>query len=910
MFIVRTEGGTNLEQTADELNAYGTTQRQAVWGVGIRTMYGMLGFYTNFDLDSTWAHGQLLSYPMLVNGSFPAYDKPITMTFLRLWVRLPNGTWYRNWLNSQALYQANGVDIRLSMTAYNTSSYLELGWSETLTIQGFDFEISNTVRLMKNNQPAYLLKHNITSLDRDWEGMGIEYAQIQSPYWEGTHYEIGFIQAQNGTELMEYPLSQFVDITQELPGAINETKLLTVRRFPMETFNWDNLKETGFDTALIRVEQMTLPSGGSDWVFRSGMYGNQHIPQNYKVEVDPIYDIHSGAGSITNEAVRRDSSNRIYSIHNANVSHSTDNGETWDSYKTGDTIGWTGNSATAIGEYSSVEYVWVTFENWTVSYQTELFRSTTGDTLSFSNIYDWDGWQTQSSCLIANVSDTMYILLREDLNGDGSSYVANIQKSTNGGTTWTNTTDHELFNDGVNIIKGVSLTYPGSGDFIYAFWGDSNADVYMKRLNMTDENLEHWTGSAWTDSSPSDLGGTIDADSDAMRWRILAGSTSDSIAIAGRRSSDVYSIGFVSEDGGETWSEVPGAGNRNHIHLSPTVRNNSDATMFGIDYDSDRNDLDNVTKTDGGSWGSWAVMWDTGDPNDVMLYIASLPTQHNGYVDVTWTVDFDTNSTYHLKFWNVIEGEAPPSDTDPPTFVYDYPGSATQNYTDVPCFTTIIVNWSITDANPDWYGIYSNESGTGNVSRVSGSYTSGSYKSWSFANDNVSMAGLSVYFQIIANDSTPNYNSSTVTVNITSIFSLDITEPTFNWTRPNVVMGSGIWVYVDQPAKMYLNMSIKGSSNWEIRGYINDTTTELHVKAYVTNSTGESMPEAETWWDSGGTELTGSEQIIAGAGDNQPAGDYSASEDQYQLWLVVQVDDGGYSGGKYWVLVTILIYSE
>lgn len=308
------------------------------------------------------------------------------------------------------------------------------------------------------------------------------------------------------------------------------------------------------------------------------------------------------------------------------------------------------------------------------------------------------------------------------------------------------------------------------------------------------------------------------------------------------------------------------------------------------------------------------------DNTDTWIFLGNLTASTTN----NYTIAYLTGATYTIKFqawdesgdtvaseWQIdITLICPaPLDTDAPQWTYDYPGTASQNNTLVAIFTVILVNWSLTDAcdNCDIYEIFSNETGTGNVSRISGSFNNGDYKSWQFDNDNTSMAGDHVFFDLHVNDTFGNSNSSFVIFDLSSIMSLSITEATFNWTYPNVVAGSGEWVYIDQPAKQYLNMSIQASGNWELRAYINDTSSELNIKAYVTNSTGDNQPATETWWDSGGTQLTGSELVISG-GDNQPAGDFSGASDQYIIWLVVQVDTGGAS--YYGVLLTVVIYSE
>lgn len=259
----------------------------------------------------------------------------------------------------------------------------------------------------------------------------------------------------------------------------------------------------------------------------------------------------------------------------------------------------------------------------------------------------------------------------------------------------------------------------------------------------------------------------------------------------------------------------------------------------------------------------------------------------------------------HAEIWIIIDYTPGVSDTDPPQIEYDTATGVT-NSSSVACFTSIFVNWSITDANPARYDIYSNETGS-NVSRIGGTFTSGNYYTWTFENTNTSNTGLDIFFQCIANDTGGYRNASIIIVTISSFFSLNIVEAEGAWTIPFVVKGSGVWVYLDDPAKQFLNLSIQASGNWEVRAYINDTRAELDIKAYMTDSTGGSMPEVETWWDTGGLQLTGSEQVITG-GDNQAAGDYSATEDHYGLWLVIQVQDGG--DNYYGVLLTLIIYAE
>jgi hypothetical protein len=896
-FFVRTEEGTVNGLTDDELNAYGTPARQQVWAVGIRSRYGIIGFYVN-DQDSTWGHGQYISFPVLANGSLPAFNRPILSHYLRLWVQLPNGTWFRNWITSRSLYQANAVDIRLSMVAVNTSTYLELGWTNTLTIQGFDFEIYNGIRLYYNDQNQIHYKANITTIDRGWAGVGLEYVLYQSTFWDGTDWEIRFVTATNDTHEEVYELNAFVDVLQNIPAVYNESTLMTADFKEIHNFNWQDMRDAGLDTTIFTIEQLTLPNNNIDWVLRVGMYRIATISQGSTLSIDPSETITSDASAAVPHGVSRDSSGIPYILAIIGTTFKIFKGDaqtptTWSSKDFGTQDGY---GSLIIGEYSGTEYIWA-------------FRIEATDTLICS--YATVSAYTFTNVTIDSTASGSYLDADYDATGEilGVSYgdatkAGDFEWSDDGGATWSGAIDLWSFSGG-DYVRGASCAFNGSHWFVGMGVG-SQRNGYIKRWS-SGGGLEYYTAGSWTSTDDTTYGtatGGYGGD-----WS--SGQASANIIImvgtyfGGQRNSIQYS-----RDGGETWSGLSGMGTRNYDYgADVALLVNDDFVAVSSNYDSNGNDLnDNVYDYSAPSESGWSLIEDSGDTVDLYqkFVITQYPNKTKDWIDIVWEHVDDSASTSNLTWYNYQIGEVD-ADTDPPQFTYDYPATANQNNSAVALFTTILVNWSITDASPSNYWIYSNETGTGNISRVTGTYTSGSFKSWSYDNDNTSMVGLTVFFQIVANDTGGYYNSSIVFFSITSIFSLTIDEATFNWTTPNVVKGSGAWVYIDIPAKQYLNLSVIASGSWEIRAYYNETDVDLHVKAYITDNTGGTMPEVETFWDSAGIELTGSEQVITG-GDNQPAGDYSTDGDNYAIWLVVQVDEPGES--YYGILLTLVIYSE
>lgn len=819
-FFVRTKTGSYLDLTAEELNAYSPVQRNNVWGVGIRTKFGIVAFYTN-DEDTTWGHGQVITYPVFANGSLPAFNKPVMASFLRLWVRT-GGTWYQNWLTSRNVYQTSGVDIRDSMTAYNTST-LELGWNATLTINGFQFRIYNGIQLDPTDENIIHYKHQITSLDRSWDGLGWEYVHAQSSYYDGTDYQIKYAKAYTDTEEYTYKLNQFKDVVTSIPAHHNRSTLLMSNNQTIHEIDWDDLKQTGFTDALFTIENMNLPSGGSDYVLRVGMYGIRNIPQNYRIEIDPSVQITSDVTRAIPKKVVRDSSNIPYVL--ALV------GTTLKAFKGNDTstpLSWTdetvgdGNVESenigyfdmVIYTYSGTEYIVVVRIN--DALELVFDRSTVG-------AFTFPGGSTQI------LDDTAFCYFPSMDYGENRLVIhyrygfeenANIIHSTDGGASWSGAIETwDEVSGSVNFMSS-GVTWDGSYWHLLLVVDET---PYTKRWGIVG-GVEYWDGDSWESAGDGDLGLTTGFNNQKHGGAHGAAS-SNIIVFSHLADGDNYGRCMYSLDGGESWLETPNMDRNDYIGypsfcLKTEAGEVDDLLVFASNHSSDQNSVDfNLYDYSGSSWSGWSLIWDSGDTSDTITNFAGLLKQQDGWVDYAFQHYDDSESTYYLNFTIYEEGSVG-GDTTDPSFTYD--GGSPANNSNVELGTSILVNWSVVEANPSIYHIYSNETGTGNISRVSGAYSNGDYLNWTFANTNTSNLGKTLFFQVWANDTSTNSNSSIVYFDI-----VDTTAPVLTYDGTSAANNSNVEI----------NTSIL--ANWSLTDLIPDKYI-FYCNASGTNSSVQS----------------------------------------------------------------------
>jgi len=173
-----------------------------------------------------------------------------------------------------------------------------------------------------------------------------------------------------------------------------------------------------------------------------------------------------------------------------------------------------------------------------------------------------------------------------------------------------------------------------------------------------------------------------------------------------------------------------------------------------------------------------------------------------------WANDTASNSASSIVFFSIVEYD--------PVITYDTTTSTTNN-SNVEFGTSILANWSITDADPNNYWIYANDTGS-NVTKDSGAYGSGQYKSWSYGNTNVTNIGNTIYIQIWTDDDGGYSASSIVYFNI-----IESVIPSFTY------VGS------TNNSQIQIGTSIIG--NWSIIEPNNPDIHEIYANNTGTNST-------------------------------------------------------------------------
>ncbi len=818
VFIARMENGNFYNLNASELNTYAETQYPNLWGVGIRTKYGIVAFYTN-DNDATWGHTQLVSYPVLANGSLPPLGKPIMGTFLRLWANA-GGTWYRNFITSQPLFQSNGVDPRRWMNAVSTPEYLELGWNATLEIQGFDFDLYVGIRLNLNDSNLIHIKTNITSLDRSWNGLGLEYVLAQSSFYDGTPNQIMYGTVSNDTFEETFPLSQFRDMTVEIPSRFNKTTLSTQEGTVVHEFDWDDMRSAGFDTSLFRIENMELPNGEYDWVIRTGMYGIKTIPQGYTVEIDPTVTVTSDGTRAMPMAVARDSNYIPYvlAINGTTLGIWKGNEEnpsswSWEQVGDGNVYSESVNRAyMIIYSYSGTEYIGVIRAN---DDQDSVFDRSTVSAFSFPS----------GSTISVDVGSNAYVSLAYGNNTLVHGYRYSntrgmeVTNSTDGGSTWG--TPVIVWNDSPSgpYTRSTGVTYDGS---YWHLFNGRDRELYAKRWSVAG-GYEYWDGDSWEPATATTAGyGSL---ANFFGDLGLHASSSANIIIVGHGTYGTDDSNMVySRDGGQTWTTVSGMGNNAMAGMpSLTLMANDSFLAYATDYEAGALDdfYTNYYNYTADAQGGWNLLT-SGATSDTILNSVGLPVQVGGWVDVAYQWYDSTETTYFLNFTIIEVGdEAGGADVTDPTFSY----VGTTNSSSVEYGTSIIGNWSITEANPSTFIIYSNTTGS-NVSKTSGSFNNGDYKNWTFANDNSSLIGSTIFIEIWANDTSSNSANSIVYFTI-----VDTTDPVLS--------------YVGTTNNSQIDYLTSITGNWSI--------TELFPNTFniYSNTTGSNVSKSSGSYNSG-----------------------------------------------------------
>ena len=259
----------------------------------IETPYGYVGYYTD-ETDADFGHCPIIYSPLLENGTI--FKEPVGGMLLKLWVRAA-GQWYYRYITDRTL----GYDYRQYMTWEVIDDNT---WQLGFNITGMEFTVGAATRQfdiyvgirVHQDSKNVDIKQQVTPYN-DYEDIALEWQCLTAPNFVGTDLELSYVHAFNDTWSRDFALSQFYDVTTEIPDYVSQVELLGANNVTYHTFNFEDLSQYGLDgLELFRVENMTLPNGAEQHVCRIGATKGESIAAFETLDIDPTLSISDETG--------------------------------------------------------------------------------------------------------------------------------------------------------------------------------------------------------------------------------------------------------------------------------------------------------------------------------------------------------------------------------------------------------------------------------------------------------------------------------------------------------------------------------------------------------------------------------------------------------------------------------------
>lgn len=286
-FIIRLTNGSNykLQDVADIETLFSQITNTSLWGLGVETYSGLLGFYTNFA-DTEWGHGQYLYYPRLKNGRLSNFTNPLYAIYPRLSVRA-GGSWFDTLLNNRSFYSGTN-DPRDHLNFFNQSDEIGLFYqTDNVDIDGFEWNITQGFKYNTTDRQFHMITR-INSLDRGWQNVGFGYEITTSPQATGTPYEPERFLLQNSTHEKLINITTLWRANETITNPLNKIIILSENNEAF-TFNFDDMQQAGFNKTYLELHNSILPNGISKKTLLAGMYNYGTYTQNTLIEIDPTF---------------------------------------------------------------------------------------------------------------------------------------------------------------------------------------------------------------------------------------------------------------------------------------------------------------------------------------------------------------------------------------------------------------------------------------------------------------------------------------------------------------------------------------------------------------------------------------------------------------------------------------------
>lgn len=286
-FIIRLKNGSNykFQDTNDITTFFSQIDNNTLWGLGVESFNGMMGFYLDLT-DVNWGHGQYLYYPRLKSGKLPSFKDPQYALYPHLFVKA-GGDWFDTLINNRSFY-SGANDPRDHLTFFDSNDEIGLQFqTDIVTIDGFDWNFTQGIKYNTTDRQFHMIT-DFVSLDRGWQDIGMGYEVTVSPQAVATNFKPDRFILQNTTHTKTVDINTLWRANESIQDPLDVIRIISKNN---ESFQLDfsDMEQAGFTNSYLELHQQILPNGQTNKTLLMGMFGFGSYTQNTLIEVDPTF---------------------------------------------------------------------------------------------------------------------------------------------------------------------------------------------------------------------------------------------------------------------------------------------------------------------------------------------------------------------------------------------------------------------------------------------------------------------------------------------------------------------------------------------------------------------------------------------------------------------------------------------
>ncbi|MHA2224442.1 MAG: CARDB domain-containing protein [Candidatus Hodarchaeales archaeon] len=287
-FIIRLINGTvfsfnsskGVELFVSELN------HSQLWGVGLETYAGVMGFYLDIA-DQSNGHGQYLYWPRLLDGTITSYELPLYNIYTHLYAKRKNSDWVNQLLNDQSLYTSSNQDPRNQLAFFVSDTQMGIQYTASnVRIQGSRWDFTHGFKFDLSDG----LFHMITTLEchnQNFDDIGLTYDILTSPEATDSLHQLESVQLTNKTHSLNAETTQAWQADTYLNNYSSNIEVVSQNNNSF-CFAFDDMREAGFTEKSLLLTDQRLPDGSIRKTLQAGMSNYGSYIAGEKIVIDPV----------------------------------------------------------------------------------------------------------------------------------------------------------------------------------------------------------------------------------------------------------------------------------------------------------------------------------------------------------------------------------------------------------------------------------------------------------------------------------------------------------------------------------------------------------------------------------------------------------------------------------------------